>query len=168
MKIVRKAMLLCALLACSAGAWASGSPGVSFVLKSGQKVSFAFSERPIVSTASDAVSVSVGGTERVSYPYADVARILFESVETTGISLPRQDGGWVEGSHTVFCFTEGGLRASGMRAGECICVYSLSGGLVASLKAGSDGAASLQLSSLPQGVYVVRTQGGVSYKFLNR
>lgn len=171
MKKVRKSLLLCVLLACSAWAWAAVSPGVSFVLKSGGKVSFAFSERPVVQTASDAVSVSVGGTERVSYPYADVARIVFEEVEVdpTGISLPLVNGGdGAAGSHAVFAFDDGRLVASGLKAGERISVYSLSGGLSASLKAGSDGVATLSLSSLPHGVYAVRTQGGVSYKFMNR
>lgn len=160
--------MLCALLAGPAVAWAAGSPGVTFVLKSGGKVSFAFTERPVVQTASDAVSVSVGGTERVSYPYADVARVVFEDVDATGISLPNQGGDDAPGIHTVFAFDGGSLVASGLKVGERVSVYSLQGGLAASLAAGSDGVAALQLSSLPQGVYVVRTQGGVAYKFMNR
>lgn len=167
MKIFRTPLLLFALLACPAGAWADSSPGVSFVLKSGGKVSFAFSERPSITTASDAVAVSVGGTECVSYPYSDVARILFEDVETngvtTGISQPRDEAG-----HTVFAFDGDRLVVSGLKVGERVNVHSLSGVLVASLKAGADSQTSIQLSSLPQGVYVVRTQGGISYKFLNR
>lgn len=165
MKKFGKSMLLCALLVWSACAWADGLLGVSFVLKSGGKVSFAFSERPSISTASDAVAVSVAGVERVSYPYSDVARVLFEDVETTGIAQPRQGD---EACHAVFAFDGGRLAASGLGAGERVVVYSLSGRQAASLVAGVDGRASLQLSSLPQGVYLVRTQGGLSYKILNR
>lgn len=167
MRTIRKSLLLFALLSSSAGAWATDMPGVSFVLRSGEKVSFAFTERPVVLTASDAVSVSVGGAERVSYPYADVARVVFEDVDATGISLPKQGGDDAPGIHAVFAFDGDKLVASGLKAGERISVYTLKGGLAASLAAGSDGVAVLQRSSLPQGVYVVRTQGGVAYKFMN-
>lgn len=168
MKKLTKTLLLCSLLALPAAALASSSPGVSFVLKSGQKVSFAFGEQPVVRTGSDAVSVSVGGTERVSYPYSDVARIVFEDVESTpaGITLPQASG--TDALHTVFTLSGNTLQASGLTSGERLSVYTLSGTLATSLSAGADGTATLHLAPLAKGTYVVRTQGGVSYKFINR
>lgn len=168
MKIPKRSILLSALLASSAWVMAEMSPGVTFLLKSGQKVSFAFTERPVVMTAADVVSVSTDGVERVSYAYSDVQRILFGEGVPTGISLPQAGGVSDYVSHAVFCLSNGGLRASGLKAGERLDIYSLSGSLVVSAKAGADGVAALHLSSLPKGVLIVRTQGGVSYKLMNR
>lgn len=149
---------------CSLGALAKVSPGVTILLKSGEKVSFAFTEKPVIVTGSSAVSVSVGGMERVSYPYTDFSRILFEGVEITAIELPS-----VEKSvpHAVFLVENDVLHANGLKVGERVMVYSLNGMLVTSSEANSVGCVHFQLSQLPKGVLVIRTQGGISYKLMN-
>lgn len=158
-------MLMGALLVCSSGALAKVSPGITFLIKSGEKVSFVFSEKPVIITGSETVSVFIGGTERVSFPYADLGRILFEDVEMTAIEMASV--GKVA-PHVVFLLEKDILHGSGLKVGERVCIYSLYGKLVSVFKADDNGNVDVLLPQLSKGVFVVHTQGGISYKFMNR
>lgn len=164
MMIPRKILLVVALLLGSVWAWAESSQGVTFLLKSGQKVSFAFTERPVIATSKEAVSVSTDGTERVSYAYADVARILFEESVVSAVESPVDD----KAVHVVFLMDNGGLHARGLKTGELVGVYTLTGERVLSAKASSDGRVDLPCTTLSKGVYVISTHSGISYKWMNR
>ena len=67
--------ILLALFAFSLSMFA-GNPGVTFLLRSGEKVSFSFAEKPVIALSDANLSVSVCGVERVSYAYADVQRVV--------------------------------------------------------------------------------------------
>lgn len=54
--------MLLALFAFSLSVFA-GNPGVTFQLRSGQKVSFSFAEKPVIALSDANLSVSVGGVE---------------------------------------------------------------------------------------------------------
>lgn len=69
--------MLLALFAFSLSMFA-GNPGVTFLLRSGKKVSFTFAEKPVIALSDANLSVSVRGVERVSYAYADVQRVVVE------------------------------------------------------------------------------------------
>lgn len=56
---------------------------------------------------------------------------------------------------------------SGLRAGSRIAIYNMSGALVSQFNANEQGSASIDLSSLPKGVYVIYTPSK-SFKIINR
>ena len=156
--------LLLALFAFSLSVFA-GNPGVTFLLRSGQKVSFSFAEKPVVALSDANLSVSVGGVERVSYAYADVQRVVVVDDVVSAIdNVVAND----KSQHIVFSFSANVLNVSGLAVGERFSLYSIDGKLMLGEKADADGKAAMNLSSLQQGIYVVRTQSGISYKFFKK
>ena len=156
--------LLLALFAFSLSVFA-GNPGVTFLLRSGQKVSFSFAEKPVVALSDANLSVSVGGVERVSYAYAEVQRVVVVDDVVSAIdNVVAND----KNQHVVFSFSANVLNVSGLAANESIALYATDGKLLLSEKANAEGKAAMNLSSLKQGIYVVRTQSGISYKFFKK
>lgn len=70
--------------------------------------------------------------------------------------------------HIVFSFSANVLNVSGLAVGERFSLYAIDGKLMLGEKADADGKAAISLSSLQQGIYVVRTQSGISYKFFKK
>lgn len=156
--------LLLALFAFSLSVFA-GNPGVTFLLRSGQKVSFSFAEKPVVALSDANLSVSVGGVERVSYAYADVQRVVVVDDVVSAIdNVVAND----KSQHVVFSVSANALNVSGLAVGERFSLYAIDGKLMLSEKANAEGKAAMNLSSLKQGIYVVRTQSGISYKFFKK
>lgn len=156
--------LLLALFAFSLSVFA-GNPGVTFLLRSGQKVSFSFAEKPVVALSNDYLSVSVCGVERVSYAYAEVQRVVVVDDIVSAIdNVVAND----KSQHVVFSLSANVLNVSGLAANESMALYATDGKLMLSEKANAEGKAAMNLSSLQQGIYVVRTQSGISYKFFKK
>lgn len=156
--------MLLALFAFSLSVFA-GNPGVTFLLRSGKKVSFSFAEKPVVALSDANLSVSVGGVEHVSYAYADVQRVVVVDDVVSAIdNVVAND----KSQHVVFSFSANVLNVSGLAVGERFSLYAIDGKLMLSENADADGKAAISLSSLQQGIYVVRTQSGISYKFFKK
>ncbi|WP_288684380.1 T9SS type A sorting domain-containing protein, partial [uncultured Eubacterium sp.] len=103
--------------------------------------------------------------ERVSYAYADVQRVvvvddIVSAIDNVVANDKRQ--------HVVFSFSASTLNVSGLPANESIALYATDGKLMLSDKANAEGKAAMNLSSLQQGIYVVRTQSGISYKLFKK
>lgn len=106
--------MLLALFAFSLSVFA-GNPGVTFLLRSGQKVSFSFAEKPVVALSDANLSVSVGGVERVSYAYAEVQRVVVVDDVVSAIdNVVAND----KSQHVVFSFSANVLNVSGLAANE--------------------------------------------------
>lgn len=156
--------MLLALFAFSLSMFA-GNPGVTFLLRSGKKVSFTFAEKPVVALSDANLSVSVGGVEHVSYAYADVQRVVVVDDVVSAIdNVVAND----KSQHVVFSFSANVLNVSGLAVGERFSLYAIDGKLMLSENADADGKAAISLSSLQQGIYVVRTQSGISYKLFKK
>ena len=56
---------------------------------------------------------------------------------------------------------------SGLHAGDIVRVFHVNGTLVKTIKADAQGQATLELSQLPNGVYIIRTRNS-SIKIMNR
>lgn len=143
----------------------AGNPGVTFQLRSGQKVSFSFAEKPVIALSDANLSVSVGGVERVSYAYAEVQRVVVVDDVVSAINNVVAND---KSQHVVFSFSASTLNVSGLAANESIALYATDGKLMLREKADAHGKAAMNLSSLQQGIYVVRTQSGISYKFFKK
>lgn len=143
----------------------AGSPGVTFLLRNGNKVSFAFTEKPIVAMSESNLSVNVGGVQRVSYAYADVQRVLIDDDVVSAVDDVVVGD---KAQHVVFTVTANTLSVMGLVANERIALYATDGKLVINEQADAEGKASISMSSLQQGIYVVRTQNGISYKLFKK
>ena len=156
--------MLLALFAFSLSVFA-GNPGVTFLLRSGKKVSFSFAEKPVGAMSDANLSVSVGGVEHVSYAYADVQRVVVVDDVVSAIdNVVAND----KSQHVVFSFSANVLNVSGLAVGERFSLYAIDGKLMLSENADADGKAAISLSSLQQGIYIVRTQSGISYKLFKK
>lgn len=143
----------------------ASNPGVTFLLRSGQKVSFTFTEKPAVTFGEANLSISVRGVERVSYAYADVARIVMEDDVVSAVNNAVVGD---NNPHVAFNLSANILSVSGLPAGNQLSLYATDGKLMLSVKANAEGSAIVSLSALQQGVYVVRTQSGISYKLFKK
>lgn len=143
----------------------AGNPGVTFQLRSGQKVSFSFAEKPVIALSDANLSVSVGGVERVSYAYAEVQRVVVVDDVVSAINNVVAND---KSQHVVFSFSASTLNVSGLAANESIALYATDGKLMLREKADAHGKAAMNLSSLQQGIYIVRTQSGISYKLFKK
>lgn len=156
--------MLLALFAFSLSMFA-GNPGVTFLLRSGKKVSFTFAEKPIIALSDANLSVTVRSVECVSYAYADVHRVVVDDDVVSAVdNVVTND----KSQHVVFSFSASTLNVSGLAANESIALYATDGKLMLREKADAHGKAAMNLSSLQQGIYVVRTQSGISYKLFKK
>lgn len=143
----------------------AGNPGVTFLLRGGQKVSFSFAEKPVVTFSEADFSVSVHGVKRVSCAYAEVVRVTVEDDVVSAINETTTNG---NNQHVVFNLSANSLEVSGLAANEKLSLYTTDGKLMLSDKANTEGKSSISLSFLHQGIYVVRTQSGISYKLFKK
>ena len=142
----------------------AGEPGVTFLFKDGKTASFLFSTQPKVILGSEELTVSSTEVSSVSYTIANVQHFYFEENLVTGI----HDVSAGSAAGPVFGYNNGVITVSGLKAKECISVYSVGGSKVGESEAGSDGCASVDISSSVSGVYVISTGGGVSFKLLKK
>lgn len=145
------------------GSFAATS-GVTFLMKNGAKVCFAFSAKPVISVASDGVTVSAQGQSDVSYLFSDVDRFYFVDDVETAIKDIKTDAT----ASSVFNYDNGIVSVGGLAAGERVAVCSLGGSKVGDTKADHVGSASIDISGVPTGVYVVSAGKGVSFKLLKK
>ena len=159
-------MLSVATALCCMGGMAA-TPGVTFLLANGQKVSFAFASKPEIIVGSEEMTVSSPDGVSVSYVFTDVQRFFFEDdVEdyVTGIQGAEEESYVIP----VFSYANGIIAVRGLKAGERITVVSVNGSAVASAKADQVGTARIDISGVVNGVYVVSIDSGVSFKLLKK
>ena len=148
----------------SLGSFAA-TPGVTFLFSNGQKATFAFASKPEIVVTSDGLTITSSTSSDVSYSFADVQKFYFDDGVTNGI---QQIEGTTSAHRPVFNYADGVVTISGMASGERLDVVALSGSKVSATKADARGDASVNLSSVPTGVYIVSTSNGVSFKLLKK
>ena len=142
----------------------AGEPGVTFLFSNGQKASFAFVSKPEIVVGNDGITVSSSTAPSVSYTFANVQRYYFEDNIETGVQSVSSE----TMSNPVFSYCNGLIAVGGLKAADCVNVYSIGGSNVGETKADADGRASVDISGLANGVYVVGTSRGVSFKLLKK
>jgi hypothetical protein len=128
----------------------------------GSVTKFALANVPVVSFDGD--SIVVTATEEVlKFDLIGVANYAFsEESVTTGINRATVDGSDV----TKPSFKAGSAGFSGLKSGSTILVYTISGNPVTAVKADAEGNATVDLSQLSKGIYIIKTPGK-SYKIVN-
>ena len=157
--IVRRYLLLAVALLISVSVKAE--EGVLLKLKSGTEVGFVFASQPKIFTGAELVIKTAAGVS-VSYDYAEVSNISFGEINLTDISDVKDAS-----SKVVFRLLDGKLSVEGLKVGESVSVYDVSGKILHQVKQ-STNALPLQLPLTEKGVLIIRTSTGVSYKLVNK
>ena len=110
--------------------------------KSGGVVSYAFSEKPVVTYTADGIHLSTSKVE-VDYPLSNLEKFTFEDGETDAVESVKAEG------------IAGDVR-----------IYSINGVLVKTVKQ-SEGSASFSTADLPKGTYIIKN-GVTTYKITKR
>ena len=105
-------------------------------------------------------------SDELTTSLADVKDYTFvvEHVSTGINSIPVAEGA-VASQQPTFSFRD--AKINGLKAGARVGIYSINGTLVSNINADAQGAASINLSNLPKGVYILRTPNK-SFKIINR
>lgn len=120
---------------------------------------FALPDKPKISFEGNNLLVSSDKTT-ATFALSDVIRFTYQDIDASGIQeVYSKDAG--------VSFEDGVLVVSQIKANSTVCVYSLDGRLVHQLAAKRAGTYRLNLSSLPFGVYLVKT-GSLTYKITKR
>ena len=136
-----------------------GEEGVLLQLKNGSTVGFAFSDKPTMLIGST-LEIRANKTV-VNYDYNEVKRVYWGEVQPNSISSTKDN----INSDVVFRINANGLNVSGLANGERVSVYDTAGKLVTTAVSTQDnGTLSLPLKQ-SGGIYIARTQSGVSFKF---
>ncbi len=115
---------------------------------------FALTDAPMVTYEGDNLVVSAG-EEQFTTALSGISQLTFEQVPT-GINEMSE-----ESPKPVF--TPGQARFEGLKTHATVNIYTIDGKMLNSMRANEEGIVSIDLSTLPQGVYILRTPNQ-SYK----
>lgn len=129
----------------------SAATGELLVLKlADQSVSkFELASSPVVTYSGNDIIVTCG-EEVFQTSMANIETVKFEKDSSTGIER-------ITTTEPRAAFTFGNASFEGMQAGATVTVYTLDGKVVAAAKADGEGRASISMSGLQRGVYIIRT-----------
>lgn len=137
-----KRKLLLSLLGLLLGVAASAQNTLNVHQKDGSVVSFAFSEKPVVTYTDTGIHLVTTRVE-VDYPMANLEKWTFSDDEAASIDVLRTDG------------TSDDIR-----------IYNTAGVLVRTIPQ-SEGAVSFSPADLPAGIYII-SNGKTTYKITKR
>lgn len=140
--------------------WAADFVTTLIVLtKDNAQHQFALPDKPKVSFEGKNLIV-VSDKTTTTFALSDVVRFTYKDLDPSGIQE-------VYIKDTNVSLEDGMLVVSQVKANSNVCVYSLDGRLVRQLAVKRAGTYRLNLSSLPFGVYLVKT-GSLTYKITKR
>lgn len=158
----RRMILLLAvvLLTPMSSLWAADLVTTLIVLtKDNAQHQFALPDKPKVSFEGKNLIV-VSDKTTTTFALSDVVRFTYKDLDPSGIQE-------VYIKDTNVSLEDGMLVVSQVKANSNVCVYSLDGRLVRQLAVKRAGTYRLNLSSLPFGIYLVKT-GSLTYKITKR
>jgi len=154
-------MLFVAILACLTGSVVAHAENHYLILdmNSGERASFALAQKPVVSVGGQLLifkgaeaTIEVAMSEVTDYHFGESAGIEEVSDNQADATMGMENGDAV-------------IR--NLKAGTAVRVYGIDGTLRLQTVASADGVASIQLSDLAGGVYVIQTPSG-SFKIYKR
>ena len=120
---------------------------------------FKCADQPVVRPDATGLIIEVNGTQ-ITFPLNEARKFTFATDEqvAAGIENPVNNG--------TYEITQNGISVEDLKDGTVIAIYDISGKTVARKQA-VGGSASIDTSSLPHGVYVVKA-GNINFKFMKR
>ncbi|MBO7068957.1 MAG: T9SS type A sorting domain-containing protein [Bacteroidaceae bacterium] len=156
-RTLRKVMLLLLLLTGSTLSSTAESVNALIVqLKNGTKTTFFLNQKPEVLFRGTNLKV-VSESSQTTYALSDILRFTYETYDDEDRII-----GAVK-DPTDISFKNGVLVISQLREGAAVSVYTTDGKLLKHLTAQNRGTYRLNLSTLPQGVYLIKADD-ITYK----
>lgn len=162
---MRKHLVLLALLLAlpmAIMAQSSGGADRNFLVvetKDHVLTTYMLADKPEVSFAEDGMHVKSTKGDFI-YNLSDVLRFTYKKQDPNGISEQRIEQASID-------YDGGVLVVSGIKAGASVGIYAMDGKPVQQLTATRTGTYRISLSSLPQGVYLVKAEN-ITYKIMKR
>ncbi len=151
------ASALCIGICCPATAEEQEALMVNF--KNGTRVVYILAERPVATFSTDKLHIESTSLAD-DYTIADIANFKFDKVS----SISK-----IEADDIRVYYTDGeNLRLEGLSQGELVTICDTKGCIITKAKSNADGKITIQVSSLPYGVYIVSLSSGKTFKLLNK
>ena len=131
----------------------------------GTKTEFALESFPIITIEGNNLVITHNGNQLTTALTGVQDYHFIEKTVTTSISSVPSNDPKNESNTPQFSFSN--AEVSGLKAGARVAIYNLNGTQISSATADGEGRVALDLSSLPKGVYILRTPTK-SFKFMNK
>ena len=131
----------------------------------GTKTEFALESFPVISIEGNNLVITHNGNQLTTALTGVQDYHFIEKKVTTSISSVPSNDPKNESNTPQFSFSN--AEVSGLKAGARVAIYNLNGTQISSVTADGEGRVALNLSSLPKGVYILRTPTK-SFKFMNK
>ena len=119
--------------------------------------------RPEVKFGASTLQVIISSAVQAEFSQDDVVKIAYKNPELTDINSPVADRNTAEINYQ----DDGQLVISLLSEGAAVSIYAMDGRQLRQLSANGDGTCRLDLSTLPKGVYLVKTDS-ITYKIMKR
>ena len=157
-----KDLIIVVMLAIATSAMAETQPGIILRLKDGSTVGFTLESKPKILPHSSSLGIVTDKTT-VSYSSSEIANIYSGNVDVGGIEFPTID----KKADVLFTIIDNGVDVSGLNTGETVTAYTPDGRSVCTARANADNE-TLRMAMPSSGVYIIRTSGGISFKFITK
>lgn len=131
----------------------------------GTKTEFALESFPVITIEGNNLVITHNGNQLTTALTGVQDYHFIEKKVTTSISSVPSNDPKNESNTPQFSFSN--AEVSGLKAGARVAIYNLNGTQISSATADGEGRVALDLSSLPKGVYILRTPTK-SFKFMNK
>lgn len=131
----------------------------------GTKNEFALESFPVITIEGNNLVITHNGNQLTTALTGVQDYHFIEKKVTTSISSVPSNDPKNESNTPQFSFSN--AEVSGLKAGARVAIYNLNGTLISSATADGEGRVALDFSSLPKGVYILRTPTK-SFKFMNK
>ena len=131
----------------------------------GTKTEFALESFPVITIEGNNLVITHNGNQLTTALTGVQDYRFIEKKVTAGISsVPSNDP---KNGSVSPQFSFSNAEVSGLKAGARVAIYNLNGTQISSVTADGEGRVALDFSSLPKGVYILRTPTK-SFKFMNK
>ena len=131
----------------------------------GTTTEFALESFPVITIEGNNLVISHNGNQLTTALTGVQDYHFIEKTVTTSISsVPSNDP---KNTSNTPQFSFSNAEVSGLKAGARVAIYNLNGTQISSVTADGEGRVALDFSSLPKGVYILRTPTK-SFKFMNK
>ena len=131
----------------------------------GTTTEFALESFPVITIEGNNLVITHNGNQLTTALTGVQNYHFIEKTVTTSISSVPSNDPKNESNTPQFSFSN--AEVSGLKAGARVAIYNLNGTQISSVTADGEGRVALDFSSLPKGVYILRTPTK-SFKFMNK
>lgn len=128
--------------------------------KNGEKFSFGFEDKPVVSFTDNEFVATSTKTE-LRFELAKVAKFTFDKVEDSVIEIKD------DSAKSLITLDEYTVSISGAKPNVTVLLIASDGKQLQSFKTNDDGSVSFSISDLPQGAYMIKSNS-LTYKILKK